>query len=225
MLKIGFLAFDKVQAMDLIAPYELLEVWQQSIITDFIKLYIIAEHQQPIKCSNSRFNLTPDYSYQNAPQLDYLFVPGGIGRCTEINNTTTINFIKQQYQHCKKILSICTGAFLLLEAGLLENINATTYWRALPELKAKHSQIREERIVKSPKIWTAGGVSSGIDLALELVKEIAGEEQATLARLAFEYFPNREQYSNFSLEHLKSYLGQPNRKNEIPIYIQKLLNV
>jgi transcriptional regulator GlxA family with amidase domain len=142
--------------MDLIAPYEFLEIWQQSIKTEYIELCIIAEENKPISCSNSHFKLFPDYSFATAPALDYLFIPGGSGRHIETANLNTINFIKKQAENCKLILSICTGTFLLQKAGLLENTPATTYWRALAEFKALHPQVVEQRIVKSGKIWTAG---------------------------------------------------------------------
>ena len=93
--------------------------------------------------------------------------------------------------------------FLLHKAGLLRDTRVTTYWRALSELRSlKDVDVEEKRVVKSGKIWTSGGVSSGIDLALELIAEIAGKEEAGRVQLLFEYFPKRTIYCN--LETSKS---------------------
>lgn len=222
MLKIGFLAFPGVQAMDLIAPYELLEVWQNSINESFIELFIIAKEQLPIECSNSRFLLTPGFTIHNAPQLDYLIIPGGMGRCQAVNDNELILFIQKQLNGINKFLSVCTGSFILQAAGILEGEYATTYWRALPEFIQKQQKIKQKRIVKGNKVWTAGGVSSGIDLALELVNEIAGEEHADLARLCFEYFPlSFNSNKNYNLAKLKPYLGKISESSDIAKYISE----
>ncbi len=222
MLKIGFLAFSGVQAMDLIAPYELLEVWQNSINGSYIELFIIAKEQSALECSNSRFLLSPDFTIHNAPQFDYLIIPGGMGRCQTVNDNELISFIQKQQTGIKKFLSVCTGSFILQAAGILENEHATTYWQALPEFIQKQQKIKEERIVKGNKVWTAGGVSSGIDLALELVNEIAGVEHAELARLCFEYFPLPfSSNKNYNLDKLKPYLGKISKSSDIAKYIVK----
>jgi transcriptional regulator GlxA family with amidase domain len=96
-----------------------------------------------------------------------------------------------------QVISVCTGMFLLHKAGLLMNKPVTTYWRALSELRSfKDIDVKEERVVKSGNIWTTGGVSSGIDLAFELIAEIAGNEEAGRVQLLFEYFPKRTIYCN-----------------------------
>src|SRR5207253_249262 len=101
-----------------------------------------------------------------------------------------LKFIQQQAKECKHILSVCTGAFILVNAGILQNENITTYWRALPELlDMKNVHVKEERIVKSGKIFAAGGVSSGIDLAFEVIADVAGKDTAGKVQLLFEYFP------------------------------------
>ena len=88
--------------------------------------------------------------------------------------------------------------FLLHKAGLLRNKPVTTYWRALSELRSfKDIDVEEERVVKSGNIWTSGGVSSGIDLAFELIVEIAGKEEAGRVQLLFEYFPKADNLLRF----------------------------
>jgi hypothetical protein len=88
-------------------------------------------------------------------------------------------------------------------------------WRALSELRSlKDVDVAEERVVKSGKIWTSGRVSSGIDLAFELIAEIAGKQEAGRVQLLFEYFPKRTIYCN--LETAKSLPPYYNIKESIP---------
>ncbi len=105
--------------------------------------------------------------------------------------------------------------FLLQKAGLIRNKSVTTYWRALSELRSLQDvDVEEERVVKSGKIWTSGGVSSGIDLAFELIAEIAGKEEAGRVQLLFEYFPKGTIYCD--LETSKSLPPYYDTKAPVP---------
>jgi transcriptional regulator GlxA family with amidase domain len=146
-----------------------------------------------------------------------------MGRLEQANNQQLIDFIQRQYQSCKLILSVCTGAFLLAKAGLLKHQSATTYWRAIEELaQDKTIKIVPQRIVKSGKIWTAGGVSSGIDLAIELVKEISGSNDKDKLCLMLEYFPPSSATCNLSLANeLPAYGNKISNTQELPEYITR----
>ena len=124
------------------------------------------------------------------------------------------------------MLTICTGTFLLYGAGLLEGKNVTTYWRAMNELKAlRPINIKEKRVVKSANIWTAGGISSGIDLAFELIKEIAGKEAAGKIQLLFEYFPDQFCYCDEGMiDSLASYNNAVEDVHVLPDYIQSYIS-
>lgn len=225
-MKIGFLCYHDIQLMDLIAPLEIANFWQT--LDKSIEVITIAENVLPISASNG-ISITTDYTYETCPKLDYLCVPGGIGRIKEAKNLNTLNFIKQQYKSCKILLSVCTGAFLLAEAGLLKNKKATTYWRAVTEFRALYTDtiIEESRIVKSDKIWTSGGVSSGIDLILELIKDVDGESFAGQVQLLAEYFPTHHGYTKVNdTEELPNYYSndKSNFENKnLPEYILKQL--
>jgi transcriptional regulator GlxA family with amidase domain len=87
--------------------------------------------------------------------------------------------------------SVCSGALVLAAAGLLDGQPATTHWCALPSLSRFGAiAVPDYRVVRSGKIWTAAGVSAGLDLALELFREIAGQESAEIAQLMIEYDPH-----------------------------------
>ena len=161
-----------------------------------IEMYLVSENGDLVNCDDD-IVLNAHCAFSNCPELDYLIIPGGRGRHEQIGNERLIAFIKTKAAAADKIISVCTGMFLLHKAGLLRNKTVTTYWRALSELRSfKDIEVEEERVVKSGKIWTTGGVSSGIDLAFELIAEIAGKEEAGRVQLLFEYFPKRTIYCN-----------------------------
>lgn len=226
MYKIGFLIYNDVQPIDFIGPWEVLSIWKKELKAP-IQLYLIAEHEGSIICQ-SQLTLTAHMAYQDAPNLDYLFVPGGQGRLSEVNNPKTITFIEQQAQCCKKILSVCTGTFLLAAAGLLHHQEATTYWRALNELRKQTPvHVKPERIVKGDKIWCAGGLSSGIDLAFALIETLTDTQTAGQVQLLFEYFPLRKCYCTLQTkDSLPPYPGTDEQDiSELPEYIKNYLDL
>lgn len=225
-MKIGFLCYHDLQLMDLIAPLEIASFWQK--LDSRIEIINIAENMGQIIATNGIL-VAVDYTYDICPKLDYLCIPGGIGRVKEAKNQKTLDFIKQQYSNCKILMSVCTGAFLLAEAGLLHNKNATTYWRALKEFRATYPDtiIKESRIVKSGNVWTSGGVSSGIDLMFELIKVVGSESMAGQVQLLAEYFPNHHGYTREKdADKLPNYYANDKSDFEnknLPEYISKQL--
>src|SRR4051794_26704295 len=107
-----------------------------------------------------------------------------------MGDAQTIDFIQMQSSTARYVTSVCTGAFILGVAGLLKGRRATTHWafaELLPLVGATHEKAR---IVKDGNVITAGGVTSGIDFALSIVAEIAGESVAQAIQLGIEYDPN-----------------------------------
>lgn len=218
---LGMVIYEMAQPIDIIGPWEVLALWK-SILNAPINLCLIAQTEGDVQL-DSGITIKAHYSFANAPQLDYLLVPGGRGRMTQVNNEKMLHFIQQQAEKARYVLSICTGMFLLAKAGLLENLSATTYWRALPELKKfKNVNVVEERIVKNGKIWTSGGITSGIDLALAFIEEIAGTEVAGQVQLLLEYFPENKLYcSDKTIESLPGYQGgEKMHERDLPAYIR-----
>lgn len=229
-MNLGVLIYQDAQPLDIIGPWEVFSFWknitQQSSKANNINMYLISEKKGYIQCDNNII-LKSHCDFKKAPQLDYLIVPGGRGRLIQSQNKTLLSFIRQQSQKCKIVLSVCTGMFLLYHAGILKDKSATTYWRAIPEMKDL-DQVRliEKRIVKSGNIWSSGGVSSGIDLALEMIKEISGRKVAGQVQLCLEYFPQTKTYCDKNTaETLPSYNSQKNNVHSscLPKYIKNYL--
>ena len=160
------------------------------------KVITISQGGGAVTCAKG-LQIISSHSFSDCPKLDYLLVPGGWGTRAEVLNEKLISFIKEVSKDCKGILSVCTGAFLLQAAGLLNEKMATTHWRSLDRLRAfDEVTVLEERIVKDGIIWSSAGISSGIDLALAFVSEISGEEIAGNVQFQMEYYPSGKRYGN-----------------------------
>ncbi|MFL9484901.1 DJ-1/PfpI family protein [Chitinophagaceae bacterium LWZ2-11] len=144
-------------------------------------------------------NVLPNYHFDEHPPIDILFVPGGgsTGVTPTMENDVFLNFLRKVNKHTTHTGSVCTGAFILAAAGILHNCSATTYWSQIPtlELLAKKMHLAIPpgfpRFLPDPqgKIFTGGGISSSVDLALDLVLKIKGKKTAELTQLFIQYQP------------------------------------
>lgn len=185
MLTVGVLLFPRVEELDFVGPFEVLS-YINKIRPESTKVMLIAETAEPVEAFNG-MKIIPDVTMENCPQLDILVVPGGKGRYAAMKNSTIQKFIQQQAQKAKYITSVCTGAFLLAEAGLLTGKKATTYHTAFAELAAYSVEVLPQKVVRAGNIITGAGVSSGIELGLYLLKEEFGAAVAQKAADNIEY--------------------------------------
>ncbi len=194
-MKFGFLLFPGLEELDLVGPWEMMSVWHK--FANGPECVMIAENLDPVVCAKGMI-LTPHTTFNECSPFDYLLIPGGEGTRKEIDNTVLINFIEWQAAQCKAVLSVCTGAFLLHKAHLLHGKRATTHWSSLSRLWALGDvTVIEERYVHDGNIWTAAGVSAGIDLALAFIASVAGEEIAGKVQAGAEYFPDGKKFGGF----------------------------
>lgn len=192
-MNFGFLLFNNLEELDLVGPWEIINVWRM-YAGGPERCLTVSQRGGEIVCAKG-LKLISDYSFEKCPQLDYLLIPGGNGRKEEMHNEVLLDFVRKQATTCKQIMSVCTGAFILYKAGLLGNKSATTHWNSLDELRVfEDLKVDEKRFVQNGNIWTAAGVSAGIDMALALVAEEAGEETAGKVQLYAEYYPSDKRY-------------------------------
>lgn len=160
----------------------------------------VSETGGAVRCRKG-LRLVADTDFANSPPLDALLIPGGDGRKTAMKNENLLRFVREQAANAQAILSVCSGAFILQAAGLLEGLRATTHWRVAEELRETGVEVAEERFVRNDgdKIWTAAGVSAGIDMALAFIAARAGEEVAGKVQLQAEYYPSRLIYGSASV--------------------------
>lgn len=195
---IGFPLIDQFDLMDVANPYEIFN-WMKPFWTsagkDLSVLLIGHEKGAAVQSFNGA-ELKTQAAFDDVAQLDGIFVPGGgdpyIANGT--GDTKLIDFMKRQAENAKWVASVCTGAFVLAEAGLLDGRRATTHWMYLAKLQARYPQVQVvngyPRYVNDGKLWTGGGISSGVDEALTLAGKIAGEHVGRDIELAIQYRPN-----------------------------------
>lgn len=184
-MRVGVLVFDGVEELDFVGPWEVLS-YANKIRPGSLQMYLIGTHSPTRAFNNLR--VLPDLVLDDCPQLDILVLPGGKGRLREMRNPAILQFIQRQYTQLRWLASVCTGAFFLAEAGLLQGRRATTHFTAVEELAAYPGiDVQQERVVQDGKIVCAAGVASGLDLGLYLLENLFGKELADQVATNIEY--------------------------------------
>ncbi len=183
-LQIAILLYDGMTALDAIGPYEVLQA--PGLKTD---VRFVATERGVKRTDFGKLRLTADYSLDETPSPDILLIPGTPYPQAVMGDPKVIEWITQAHQTTKWTTSVCTGALGLAAAGVLRGLKATTHWLAHDVLKQFGATPVKERVVRDGKVFTAAGVSAGIDMALTLVAEEFGADAAQLTQLLIEYDP------------------------------------
>jgi transcriptional regulator GlxA family with amidase domain len=186
---VAIFIFDDVEILDFAGPYEVFNVTTEVNNNRHFNVYSVALTEE-IVYARGRLALKPAYSIENCPQPDLLVIPGGWGTRALLKNERVSEWLRDQTPKVEHLLSVCTGALLLAQAGLLKGLKATTHASAFGELAEISSDItilKDERWVDNGKIITAGGVSAGIDMALYVVHMLLGDEALAAAITEMEY--------------------------------------
>ena len=196
-MNFGVLVFPDAEELDFVGPWEMIVMWQK-VAGGPEHCLIVAETMAPVVCAKG-LSVNPHASFENCPPLDVLLVPGGQGTRREVNNAVLVDFVARQARTCSSVLSVCTGSFVLHAAGLLAGRRATTHWGSLDRLRALGDvQVIEERWVRDGNVWSAAGVSAGIDLVLAYIAATAGEDAAGRVQFAAEYYPSDRVYGSYT---------------------------
>ena len=178
MITAGFLAFDRMEELDFVGPYEVFGMTDEVRPGSFRTL-VLGAQDRPVRAYHG-LRVLPEVTLEEAPPLDLLVVPGGDGRKEASRDPEILDFLRRTSQSGALVASVCTGAFVLAAAGLLEGREATTHHHFYGELTGSHPGIRlvRRRWVRDGNVATAGGVTCGIDLSLALVAELVDRETA-----------------------------------------------
>ena len=180
---LGFVLFPDLTQLDLTGPLQVLARLPQS------RIIVAAKSRAPVP-SDCGLSLLPTHSFAEAPPFDLICVPGGIkGVIGAIGDRETVDFVRRQANDAKYVTSVCTGAFVLGVAGLLQGRRATTHWAYTELLLLVGATHEKARIVRDRNLFSAGGVTAGVDFGLAVVAEIAGETVARSIQLGIEYDP------------------------------------
>ncbi len=174
-LQIGFFVFDQFQILDAAGPIAVFEIGAAHA-RDAYRLSVVARNPGAV-ASSSGATMTAIGS-SDAPRFDTLVVAGGLGAYEALKDEAILAYLRDAARDCRRVASVCSGAFLLAEAGLLAGRRATTHWSRSRRFAQLYPDVRLEpdRIfVRDGKIWSSAGITAGVDLALALIAEDLGE--------------------------------------------------
>jgi len=193
---VGIYLFDDVEVLDFAGPFEVFSTASrvhsrldpQSPV--LFEVVTIADDKR-IVCARGGLKVLPDVEITAHPHLDVLVIPGGIVTA-ELKRKQIIEWIARTASKTQITTSVCTGAFLLGQAGLLKGKRATTHWEDIDDLRSMFPEIdvqAEARWVDNGQIVTSAGISAGIDMSLHLVSRLESQELAvkTARQMEFEW--------------------------------------
>jgi transcriptional regulator GlxA family with amidase domain len=175
---VKILVFPDFQLLDAAGPATAFEVANREKPPSAYRLRFISRTGGPVTSSSGLQIITEPFA--DGP-VDTLIVAGGWGTGPSALCPETLSWIRTTSSRARRVASVCSGAFILAAAGLLDGCRVTTHWARAAELAREYAQIRVEpdRIfIQDGKMWSSAGITAGIDLALAMVAEDLGENVA-----------------------------------------------
>ncbi|MBN1452033.1 MAG: DJ-1/PfpI family protein [Anaerolineales bacterium] len=193
-MNIGIYIYDDVEVLDFTGPYEVfttatrVRLRQKPGSEKLFEVFLIAE-REGLVAVRADFRVQPHYSIENHPKVEVLVVPGGV-HVHEMEKSQVIAWIAKLAPTTRLTASVCTGAFLLAKANLLDGQACTTHWEDIPDLRLAFPllDVKEDvPWVDNGHILTSAGISAGIEMALHLVARLAGKDLALKTARQMQY--------------------------------------
>ena len=186
---IGVVLFEGFELLDVFGPLEMF-----GLAAEHFEIRLISQTGEVVASRQGPKSVCDD-SFQSAPAIDVLLVPGGIGTRREVNNSVLLDWIKERSEQAELVASVCTGSALLAKAGVLDGVRATTNklafaWAASQSTKVQWQQ--QARWVEDGKVFSSSGVSAGIDMALAVIAKLVSQRAAEQAANFAEYTWQRD---------------------------------
>lgn len=181
-LRIGCLIFPRMTQLDLTGPFEVF-----SRVPD-AQVLLLWKTLEPVE-ADTGLRLLPYATLRDCPPLDIICVPGGPGVNSLMEDEEVLAWLRDRAATARFISSVCTGSLVLGAAGLLRGRRATSHWGARDLLATFGATPTSGRVVRDGNVFTGGGVTAGIDVALAVAAEIAGHATAEAIQLGIEYDP------------------------------------
>lgn len=202
----GFLVYPDLEELDLVGPWEIATLWHRHAGGPPCTTIGLAD--EPVRCRKG-LQITPHTTIDEVRDLQYLLVPGGNGSKVAAQDPRVVEFVRDRAPAARIVASVCTGVRVLRAAGVLDGRTATTHWSAFDEVRQwPEVTLVEERHVRDGPVWTAAGISAGIDLALALVAEIDGDDAAATVQRHAEYYPSAHRYGDAQWDGAPAYLRE-----------------
>ena len=192
-MKVGIYIYDNAEVLDFSGPFEVLTTANRVSGKSLFDVSLVAQNAGVV-VARAGYKVLADVSFDDAPQFELLIVVGG-DHSQEIHKTVVSNWIAQQANKAKLIASVCTGAFLLAQAGVITTQQVTTHWQDITQLQLDFPRLDVQkglRWLDAGNIVTSGGISAGIDMTLHLVSRLHSEALAlkTAKQMEFLWLKN-----------------------------------
>ena len=191
MKHIGVLLFEGVEELDAVGPWEVLAWWTRNFPQDGYDTTLISADGGPVMAAKGML-LTPHLSRADLAEMEVFLHPGGVGTRALAVDPQHLEWMRQLRSTTRLMTSVCTGSLVYAAAGLLTDRSATSHWGSLHRLTGLDPTITvkpDDRWVDDGDIITSAGVSAGIDMALHLVRRLAGVDRAQEVRRGIQYDP------------------------------------
>lgn len=190
-LTLGAVIYPGFEMLDLFGPLEMFSL----LGSDRLRLHLVAEKPGPVAAALGDEGavgpqVLAEYGFSEAPSLDMLLVPGGVGSRRELDNPRFLDFLRQRAPQARVVSSVCTGSALLAKAGLLDGRRATSNKQVFALATRQSERVTWEpsaRWVEDGPFFTSSGVSAGMDMALAIIERLWGGEVATQVASFAEY--------------------------------------
>jgi transcriptional regulator GlxA family with amidase domain len=189
-MHIGILVFDDMELLDMAGPYEVFTTAARvhGGSEPLFTVSTLGRGNAPVR-ARAGLRVQPDHGLQDHPPLDCAIVPGGVV-AAELTQAETIEWIAAQRRSMPVLASVCTGALLLAQAGVLDGLAATTHWEDLDALHTLRPAVQVRsgvRWVDEGAVLTSAGISAGIDMCLHLVRRLHSAELAARTARQMDY--------------------------------------
>ena len=193
---VGILIFNGVEVLDFAGPFEVfsrtrlvpgIESRRNDDSAPF-RVFTVAPSADPVTATGG-LQVIPHHSFDSAPPIDLLVIPGGFGTRPLLEVQPVLDWIRRTAERAERVTSVCTGSLLLARAGLLKGHRATTHWGALDTLQSLDPTIQVERSLRVVEdgIISSAGVSAGMDMAFTVVERLCGSAVADETARYIEY--------------------------------------
>jgi transcriptional regulator GlxA family with amidase domain len=189
-VRIAIAVFEGAEELDFVGPWEVLTAWRH-LHPDEVDVVLVGDGTTPVTCAKGMC-VVPETTWAELGVIDVLVYPGGFGTRALLGDATIRTRLHAMREGGTLLTSVCTGALVYADAGLLDGRPATTYWSDFDELLALGRDIEprpDDRFVDTGDVVTAAGVSAGIDMALHLVGRLGSPDRAREVRRYIQYDP------------------------------------
>jgi transcriptional regulator GlxA family with amidase domain len=189
---VAIAVFEGVEELDFVGPWEVLSGWRHLYPAD-LDVHLVGDDSEPVVCAHG-MRVLPDLIWDDLGEIDVIVYPGGRGTRAHLGDDRIRSRLRALAESGTLMTSVCTGALVLADAGLLDGLPATTYWDAFDELLPLGRGIQprpDDRFVDTGAVITSAGVSAGIDMALHLVRRLGSAKKEEEVRRYIQYEPDR----------------------------------